>query len=435
LVFGAIDRWRGERILARLVELKATERWDRARLEARQLDRLRSMLRHAKRSVPFYRDIEPDDVRRISDLRQLPIVERGDLLREPDRFLATDDFGAAHWDVTSGSTGVPLRFLRSTEASGLHRALNLRALSWYGVEPGARQARFWGTPIVAKDRRREAFKDAILNRVRYSSFDMDERSIAASLLRLARQRPRYLYGYPSAIHAYAVHLLRRGRGVLGDWRPAVVMTTAEVLFPVQARDIESAFESPVCNEYGASEATLIAASCPQNGMHISAEAVIVEYEPTGLEIEGAPAYRLLLTDLANRAMPLLRYRIGDLGRPVDVPCRCGRGLPLMTVVGGREVDLITTPSGRRLHGSIFSYLGKSILIEGGVRRFRATQIRGDAIEVEFEPGPDFRPECLERMSRELSARLNGEVGVSFVRVAEIQPEPSGKLRYFRPLRG
>ncbi len=438
-LFAIVDRWRGERILEKLEGLERSERWSRLDLEAFRARQLTAIVRHAARSVPFYREIfagrglDPERFTIAAELARLPVVERDDIIADPQRFIASDPGGPARWDVTSGSTGTPLRFLRSLEANGLHRALNMRALSWYGVRPGARQARFWGVPIRPKDRLAERVKDAVLNRVRYSAFAMDERSIAASLTRLARHRPRYLYGYPSAIHAYALQLLANGREVLEGWRPALVMTTAEMLFPDQERDIAAAFQAPVCNEYGASELTMIAASCPAGGMHVSAEAVIIEFEKTDLEVDGKAAYRMLFTDLTNRVMPMIRYRLGDLGRSVEEPCACGRALPRIEIMGGREVDLIRTPSGRRVHGSVFSYLGKSILIAGGVRRFRATQTRPDLIEVEIERGPTFRPDCLEAMRAELDARLNGEVAVRFDQVREIVPEASGKLRYFRTL--
>jgi hypothetical protein len=101
------------------------------------------------------------------------------------------------------------------------------------------------------------------------------------------------------------------------------------------------------------------------------------------------------------------------------------------ILGGREVDVLITPDGRRIHGSIFSYLGKSILIAGGVRRFRAVQSAVDRLEIQIEKGDDFRPGCLEAMEREIRDRTGRGLQVVFVPVLELEPEASGKLRYFR----
>ena len=96
----------------------------------------------------------------------------------------------------------------------------------------------------------------------------------------------------------------------------------------------------------------------------------------------------------------------------------------------REVAVLRTADGRTIHGSIFSYLGKSILIAGGVRRFRAVQTALDRVEVEFEKGPDFSSGCLEEMRAELRRRVGTDMEVVYREVSPLLPEPSGKLRYF-----
>lgn len=437
--FGFVDRIRGERILERLEELRRTDMAGVDTLRAIQVAKLRAVLAHAKRSVPHYRDLlgsigfDPAGVRGVDDLASIPPVEKAAIVEQPARFLSEVPGEPCRWDVTSGSTGAPMRFCRTASAGGLHRALNLRALGWYGVAPGASQARVWGVPILFWPRQRERLKDRLLNRRRYSSFETDEGSVDLKLRALARQRPDYVYGYPSAIDALAQRILRRGESLLRGWRPRVVMTTAEMLFPEQRENIGRAFGCPVANEYGASELTVIAVSCPAGRMHVSAEAVLVEFEPAPLEIDGGPAFRLLVTDLTNLAMPFVRYRIGDLGRPVADACPCGRSSPVVEILGGREVDTLLLPGGGRIHGSVFSYLGKSLLIAGGVRGFRVSQTALDRVEVEIARGPSFDPSCLHAFREEMRRRAGDALRIEFRDVPAIVPEPSGKLRYFRGL--
>ncbi len=435
-LFRAVDLVMGADIEGKLAALRVSERLPAERLRALKDERLRTMLRHAGERVPFYREafrragLDPSSVRGIEDLARLPILEKSDAVAAEESLLDPNPDEKSSWDVTSGSTGSPFRFRRSLSANGWHRALGLRGLAWFGVRAGDAQARVWGVPIRDDDRRRERRKDWVLNRRRYASFDLDPPALDAKIAGLARQRPRYVYGYPSAIHEIARRVLERGRRSLRGWRPIVVVTTAELLFDDQRRDIASAFDCPVANEYGASELTVLAFSCPDGGLHLSDEALVTEFEPSGLTIDGKPAFRLVFTDLLNRSMPLIRYRIGDLGRPVDGPCSCGRGLTRIEILGGREVDVLVTPDGRRIHGSIFSYLGKSILIAGGVRRFRAIQTAPDRLEIQIEKGESFRPECLEAMQSEIHARTGRGLQVVFEKVSELKPEPSGKLRYF-----
>jgi phenylacetate-CoA ligase len=435
-LFRAVDLAMGADIAGKVRALLASERLPAERLRAVQVERLRRLLRHAGERVPFYRDafrglgIEPASIDSLADLARLPVLTKSEIVAAGDALLDPSADERFTWDVTSGSTGAPLRFRRSLSAGGWHRALGLRGLSWFGVRPGDSQARVWGVPIRDHDRRREMRKDWFLNRRRYSSFDLDPRSLDGKIAGLTRQRPRYVYGYPSAIHEIARRVLERGRDVLGEWRPNVVVTTAELLFDDQRRDIASAFACPVANEYGASELTVLAFTCPAGSLHLSDEALVTELEPSGLTIDGKPAFRFLFTDLVNRSMPLIRYRIGDLGRPVEGPCSCGRSLTRIEIVGGREVDVLVAPDGRRIHGSIFSYLGKSILIAGGVRRFRAVQTAKDRLEIRIEKGPTFQTDCLGMMEAEIRARTGPGLDVVFVPVQELIPEPSGKLRYF-----
>jgi phenylacetate-CoA ligase len=435
-VFRAVDLAMGADIAGKLNALLSSERFPAERLRALQLTRLRALLRHAGERVPFYREsfrrhgLDPAALRDLEDLAQLPVLGKSDVLAAGDALLDPSPDERFTWDVTSGSTGSPLRFRRSLPAGAWHRAFGLRGLARFGVRPGDAQARVWGVPIRDDDRRRELRKDWVLNRRRYSSFDLDPLALDAKIAGMANQRPRYVYGYPSAIHEIARRVLERGREVLGGWRPSVVVTTAEFLFDDQRRDIASAFEGPVANEYGASELTVLAFTCPEGGLHLSDEGLVTEFEPTELTIDGKPAFRFVFTDLVNRSMPLIRYRIGDLGRPVEGPCPCGRGLRRIEILGGREVDVLITPDGRRIHGSIFSYLGKSILIAGGVRRFRAVQTARNRLEIQIEKGGTFEPDCLKAMETEVRARAGDGLEIVFVQVPELQPESSGKLRYF-----
>ncbi len=435
-VFRSMDAFRQTGILDCLRELDGSQWWSPERLRAGQDERLRRLAVHAASRVPFYRQtfaaagIDPRAVRSIADLGTLPAVSKTTIMARPTDFLDPTPEERFSWDVTSGSTGSPMRFRRSVSAGAWHRAFNLRNLAWFGVQPGEKQARVWGVPIRLKDRWRERVKDLLLNRMRYPSFDLGDGAVAQLLRTMARQRPRFLFGYPSAIHALARFALDGRRAALGDWRPCVVMTTSEMLFPDQRADIEEAFEAPVTNEYGASELTIMASSCPEGSLHLNDEAVITEFEPTTLEIDGAMAYRLIFTDLNNFSMPFIRYSIQDLGRPLPGPCPCGRGLARISLVGGREVDVLRTPSGRTIHGSIFSYLGKSILSAGGVRAYRAVQTALDRVEIQYVRGDGFDPSCLKRMREAFRERAGMDIDLDFSDVPVIPAEASGKLRYF-----
>jgi phenylacetate-CoA ligase len=434
--YRAIDRVRGEGILPKLRKLLVTQFQRPDEIRKLQEGKLNIVLRCACERVPFYRErirqagLRPDDLERPDALSEIPVLTKKDIQDAGDSILYPEPSEKYRWEITSGSTGTPLRCRRSLDSYGWHRANNLRNLSWFGVRPGERQARVWGVPIEIKERRREQFRDFMLNRRRISAFGLDESDLEKSMARLRAYAPMYLYGYPSAIHALARHVLAEPRSQAGGWRPQVVMTTAEMLFEDQLLDIGKAFRCPVAGEYGASELTVMASTCPEGTLHLNDESIITEYEATDLIIDDQPAYRLIFTDLNNLSMPMIRYSIGDLGRPLKEPCPCGRGLGSLKILGGREVVVLRTPSGKRIHGSIFSYLGKSILIRGGILHFRAVQNRPDLLEIEIVKGASFRPDCLQELEKEVEQRTSGEIRIRFLEVPRIIPESSGKLRYF-----
>jgi phenylacetate-CoA ligase len=436
LVFKAIDRARHERIFETLDFLKVTQYWSHEKIQDLQQRKLRRLITHAFEHVPFYRQrmleagLSASLIQDTSTLKLLPLLNKADVQTAGDRIRLQNLGEPIYSDTTSGSTGTPMRFVKNAAAFGWQRAHALRGLQWYGVDPGASQARIWGIPLSLSARRREIIKDWVLNRRRYSPFSLDSASLDAILQKIVRQKPVYLYGYSSAIHLLTQHIMDRGASHLGNWRPRVVVTTAEVLFPDQAADISNVFDCPVANEYGASELTMIAYSCPHGTLHVSDESVLVEFEPSGIVIKGKEAFRLILTDLNNFAQPFIRYRIGDLGRPVKECCPCGRTLSRIELLGGREVDVLHAPSGRVVHGSIFSYIGKSILVAAGTHRFRVTYDQPGHLNIEIETSKKIDRTCLMAMEHSIKEQTGEPMEISFHLDAEILPEKSGKLRYF-----
>ncbi len=434
VLYSLVDCASGLHVSRSLDQLEETQFWEPARLRALQRARLSAVLQHAYANVPFYFkrfQSQSIDVSSLKDpfevLQNLPSLTKQEILDAGATILDPDPKERFRWDSTSGSTGTPLRFRKNLAAAGYQRANHLRLLSWYGVRAGDRQARFWGQPIGRRDRELEKVRDHLLNRRTYSSFTVDDEDLDRALRRMAAERTSFLYGYPSVIQMAAKRLLGKS---LGNWRPKLVVTTAERLFPDQREEIARAFQSPVADEYGASEVTMIAASCPRGSLHLSEETVYTEFEPTEVIVDGARVYKLIFTDLTNVSMPLIRYETGDLARLNDEPCSCKRTLRRIESLIGREGDILIARDGRKVHGSFFGYAGKSILSMGGVRRFRARQVRIGLVVVQFERTRDFNPHCLYELTREIQKRAGDDCEVLFEEVSELQPEGSGKLRYF-----
>ncbi len=417
------------RVLPVLTELKRTQWLPERQMIALQLSRLRTLLAHADSHVPFYREsfrragLTPRDIRSLSDLPFLPILEKTSLRDHAALLTATGLSAALVKRQTSGSTGIPIMVWATAEARDAWVAASLRAMDWWKVRIGDRKL----TLISRHDLTwRGWLKQLTLaNVVEYSAMDLTDRTLDRLRWWLTRGRVRLLLGYPTSLE-----YLARAIGSRIPGRPldlAAVFTTGEVLHPHQRSVLQEVFGCQVVDEYGSAEVGHIAAECPHGQMHIAAENVIVEWEPAQ---EGMNAHReLLVTDLTNFAMPLIRYRIGDLGAPA-APCPCGRGMPVLRLGVGRTSDLVVLPGGRRADFSVFDAVPEEVSARGvPLRQFRVLQHAEDHFEI-LLAGPDAMAGVLEHVRRRMLAALDPSVRIDVRAVSAIPPDPTGKRRRF-----
>ena len=315
-------------MMAHLRFLEQAQWWDRERLFAARDARLQSLMKTAYFEVPFYRALMDNarvtwrDFRSPEDLRKLPVVTK-DMLRAGYPHLTTRDTGARAYETSSsGSTGANFHVREDAPTAGWYRAAFLLALEWAGWRIGEPHLQTGMTLDRTWDRR---LKDRLLSCHYVSAFDLSDAHLDDTLALMERDRIRHLWGYPGSLYFLAQRALERG------WnRPLQsVVTWGDSLYPRYRAAIERAFRVRVFDTYGCGEGIQIAAQCGHaSHYHIFTPDVVVEF----LDDEGAPAARgvtanLIVTRLWPGPMPLIRYRIGDLGvvGPEET-CLCGRTL-------------------------------------------------------------------------------------------------------------
>jgi phenylacetate-CoA ligase len=164
------------------------------------------------------------------------------------------------------------------------------------------------------------------------------------------------------------------------------------------------FQAPVFDRYGCREVMMIAAECDRHrGLHVTADNLYVEVVQGGRVCEPGERGEILLTDLHNYGMPMIRYKVGDVGSWAEHTCACGRGLPLLNVVEGRTLDLIRTPSGRVISGEFFPHLLKDF---ASIRRYQIIQEREDTLRVRLAVDQAL-PEADHRLLQETITRTLG----------------------------
>jgi len=259
------------------------------------------------------------------------------------------------------------------------------------------------------------------------AFEMSQARLDAFVERIRRRRPRMLFGYPSALAKIAQHAEAR-RVAMDDLGIRVAFVTSERLYDEQRERIARVFGCPVANGYGSRDAGFIAHECPSGGMHLTAEDVIVEIvDADGGVLPPGEAGEIVVTHLATRDFPFVRYRTGDRAVLDDRVCACGRGLPLLREIQGRATDFVRASDGTVMHGLALIYTLRDI---AGIAAFKIVQESLELTRVLLVPGAGCDVAAARaRIEREFRARLGAGVRVEVQVVDVIAAEASGKYRY------
>lgn len=397
-----------------------------------QLDRLRRLLLHAQRYVPFYRDrfaqagFAPQEISALNELERLPLLDKQAIRTSLEALKSTRAKGLARFN-TGGSSGEPLVFYIGKERVSHDVAAKWRATRWWGVDIGDPEVVIWGSPIElgAQDGLR-AWRDRLFRTTLLPAFEMSSAKVAGFIDTIRRIRPKMLFGYPSAIAHIAAHADSEGIA-LNDLGIRVVFVTSERLYDEQRQQINRTFGCPVANGYGGRDAGFIAHECPEGGMHITAEDIIVEIvDKDGKVLPVGEAGEIVVTHLATSDFPFIRYRTGDIGVLDDRACACGRGLPLLREIQGRSTDFVVARDGTVMHGLALIYILRDM---PQIQAFKIVQESLDLTRVMVVAEGGLSESDRDRIITGFRSRLGREVDIEIEQVAEIPRERSGKFRY------
>jgi phenylacetate-CoA ligase len=426
-------RWEGSPYLRHYRRLRRTQYDDPAAIQARQWKAVTAMLRHAHATVPFYRErldragLSPEDVRNADHYRAVPVLTKADIRSAGAALLSTHfERDRLHRKKTSGSTGVALEIFTDEASLQWKRACTLRADEWSGWRFGEPVAQLWGNPDAYTRGWRRRFRNAVLERICWlDTLKIDPLALERFTRTLRRRPPGLIFGHAHSLFLLGEYLRGRGERVP---RPRGIISTAMVLHTWQRRVIEDVFDCPVTNRYGCEEVSLIACECEwHDGLHVNADGVYVEILQGGRPAAPGEPGSVVVTDLTNRAMPLLRYQIGDVAVRAGRPCPCGRGLPLLLRVEGREADYVVTPSGELVSGiSLTDHFGCEV---PGVAQLQIVQETVSHFVFRIVRGKGFGPASLSRLRLLVNERFGPGVSYDCEYVDGIPQEPSGKYRF------
>jgi phenylacetate-CoA ligase len=428
-----VHEWlKGHDTLAVRRQMEQTQWWNPQKIRALQVKRLRDLLMDVGDNVAYYRDLflqcgfDPAAVGCVEDLRRLPFLTKA-IVRANAEALKHPHAQGLTRSNTGGSSGEPLVFFIGNERVSHDVAAKWRATRWWGVDIGDPEIVVWGSPLElrAQDRVRQ-IRDRLLRTQLLPAFEMSAKKLDQFVAAICAKRPKMLFGYPSALSLVARHAEKMATP-MNELGIKVAFVTAERLYEDQRATIQRVFGCPVANGYGGRDAGFIAHDCPCGGMHVTAEDVIVELvDPLGQPVPVGLPGEIVVTHLATREFPFIRYRTGDIAVQEDRQCACGRGLPLLREIQGRSNDFVMAANGTLMQGAALTYLIRDL---PGIEAFKIVQESLQLTRVLLVVTASFDRGNSSSIVANFRRRLGESVTVQLDFVDQIAPEKSGKYRY------
>lgn len=404
-----------------LASLLRSGRWSAAHIARYQEERLVETLRHAVRHVPFYRSlgIDPASLRSRSDLERFPVLRKADVQRLGAQLRADDvDPRACRVSRTSGSTGQPTEtWFCPASWSLLRGPVKWRRSLTGGLSLPERVLVVGEDPQAATDTPRPwPLWPSPLALARVSV----HRPFDAQIAFVRAWRPTTLYAYPSW---YVEFLDRCEQSGLAPPQVRRLFTSSELLTGATRARLEEGFGGRVFDVYGSTEFKEVAAECGHGRRHLVFETTFAEALPAAAS--GGPT-ELALTTLVDRAMPLLRYALGDFGRIDAAPCPCGRAAPALADLCGRVVEFLQCADGRRLSPYVASTV---IEAHPAIARYQLLQAEPGELLVRYVRRAGHDAEIPgETLRQALDAALGTDCRVRFEAATTLQRNAAGKHR-------
>ena len=233
----------------------------------------------------------------------------------------------------------------------------------------------------------------------------------------------HIIGYPSAIYFLAKY---SEENKIKDLNVKSVVSLGDKLFKHYRKTISKNFNTEVFDTYGACEGTMIAAECEYHTYHIMSPHVYIEIlDENGNEVKDGELGNIHVTHLDNFLMPLIRYKIGDLGvkSSPDYICNCGRSLPVLKHIIGRDTDVVYTESGKPLIVHFFTGIFEHF---STINQFQVVQKNNEPFNIKYIPGDGFKVGTLDKIRSHIIEKSNEHVEFKFIEVSRISPTASGK---------
>jgi phenylacetate-CoA ligase len=381
----------------------------------------------------FYRSfLDFNNRKKIKNWSDIPIITKKDFQINIDEIITKGlKKSELHVHNTSGSTGTPFYFAKDKFCHALNWAEIDYQLLKHGINIGhSKQARFYGIPLNGINYYKERLKDFLANRVRFPVFDLSDEKLSLVLNEFRKKKFEYINGYTSSLVIFAKFLIERNivlKDICSSLR--VVFPTSEVVDDIDRNIMERGFGVSVRNEYGAAELDILAFEDEDGDFVLNEETLFIEIlDENNLPVEAGIEGRVIVTSLYNKAMPFIRYELGD--RAI-LSHRIKNGNRVLEKVVGRTNDIIKLPSGKISPGLTFYYISKKLLESGGrIKEFVIIQKSLNTFLFKYSANEELS--ALEKLEIQKAMDLYLESGLvcEFLQCDRIERTKAGKLKHF-----
>jgi len=428
LIFGLLHLTRSK-IPHYLKEIKELQYKSKAEIEYYQDERLNKILLHAYETVPYYKkklkesEVVIDGNVNLANFSRIPILTK-EIIRQEGNNLYSNDYKSRkpYENTSGGSTGEPVKFIQDKQYWQMNIANKFYFNRLLGKDIGEKEIDLWGSERdIFKNTLslKEKITNLLYNRTFLNAFKVDEDKMKKFVSEINRVKPISMWVYVESIDLLARFIEEKGLEV---YSPKFIISTAGTLFPEIRERVETVFECPVYNQYGSREVGPIAVECEyRQGLHCFPWSQKLEL------IDDEKRKRIIVTDLTNYSMPLIRYDIGDVGKEVkDSECKCGRNSLLFQEISGRVINHFITKELDIVHGQYFIHL---FYFRVWIQKFQVVEKDYDLIKVYIILNKEKNERDMTDIENKIKFVMGKDCKVEFEFVDEIEPTKSGKYLY------
>jgi phenylacetate-CoA ligase len=396
---------------------------------------LRRIIHHAYEKVPYYRElferagVAPEDFKTAEDLARIPVTEKRHLRKEPEeRVLAAGtDSKRLIVRTTTGSTGEPFTVMKTRSDEFLYHVSRLRVMQDLGLQPSDRMAQ-----IGRRSNRQAPLSWRLIQR--FGLFRQDRIYLGDAPDQIAdvlqKIKPDIVTGDTAVMDRVSLELTGRRH----DHHLRFVMTGGGMLNTFMRKRIREGFGADVYDTYGSEEMSVIAWECRETGLyHVREDSVVAEVLENGRSVKEGERGEVVVTALHFRAMPFLRYRLGDEAVKGGDVCPCGKPFSTLKEISGRATDYLRLPDGREIFAAAVAYILQEQV--AWIERYEFVQDDRDRVILRIAALIPPHADVLAVLKDKVAGLLGPGVDVRIELVPEIQPGSGGKFRVLRSLLG